>query len=127
MVEKNTDRDLAHPFFLIDDDNWLYIFSTVGALVAQMEPGYPEETKAVYDGNARPLVLTASDDGTVSLDLQANVSDVAGMSAHVSAFFEEWTSSEPPTVSTTSPEAYAQAVAAAYKIAQLHRRRPRAR
>jgi hypothetical protein len=50
-----TREKVTFPIILIDDDQWMYVYSAPDGLVQDIEPTFLDDITAMFDGLVRPL------------------------------------------------------------------------
>ncbi|MEU6405816.1 hypothetical protein [Streptomyces sp. NPDC046985] len=46
----------------MDDDQWVYVYSTAEGLAHDVEPAFADDIVDAFDGSARPLLITWAED-----------------------------------------------------------------
>jgi hypothetical protein len=110
-----TREKVTFPIILIDDDQWMYVYSAPDGLVQDIEPTFLDDITAMFDGLARPLGIAldeAAED--VFAELQGSKSLLSRLQVHVEEFFTLWTGDDPPQ-RLTDPREYTKSVSLAYE------------
>jgi hypothetical protein len=112
------------PLIVIDDDQWMYLYSSLDQLTKDFEPTFLDDITAAFDGLARPLRLVLGETGEgLRVELGKSESLLAQLQDHVDEFFTSWTRDDAPE-RLTDPREYTQSVTQAYgRKRERHKKR----
>ncbi|MFB7739351.1 hypothetical protein ACFC08_34340 [Streptomyces sp. NPDC056112] len=105
----------------MDDDQWMYIYTSLDQLVQDIEPAFLDDITAAFDGHARLLQLDMPRE-EVCVELRSAEPLLGQLQNHVEEFFALWTHDDPPE-RLDEPHEYTQSVANAYARKQERRRK----
>lgn len=116
-------EEIPTPLIILDDDQWMYVYSSLGQLAEDFEPAFLDDITAAFDGRARPLRLALDESGGgVQVELGGPDSLVLQLQDGVDEFFASWTLDDPPE-RLTDPRQYIQSVTQAYDRKRERRRK----
>ena len=116
-------EELLYPIIVVDDDQWMYVYSSSGQLVREIEPAFLDDITATFDGLARSLgfALDETSEGVLA-ELQSPDSGLTRLQLHVDEFFTTWTQDEPPE-RVSDPGEYTTSVSQAYQRKRERRKK----
>lgn len=120
--EGNVVSDVVYPIVVIDDDNWLDIYSSEQVALDSFEAPFVDEVRVAFDSRGNQVVVSVNKD---EVHISATErSDVVAISSAVQDFFRVWTTSPPPAL-TNDSRSYVASVIDAVRCASVRRRRAR--
>lgn len=116
--------ELPAPLIVVDDDQWMYVYTSASQLTRNVEPVLLDDIEAAFDGLARPLRFVLDETGKeVRTELESSETRLVQLQNHVDEFFASWTLDDPPE-HLTDPREYTQEVGRAYaRKRERHRKR----
>ncbi|ANH95007.1 hypothetical protein A8713_30730 [Streptomyces sp. SAT1] len=109
----------------MDDDQWVYVYSTVEDLAHDVEPAFADDIVGAFDGSARPLLITWPEN-SAHVVVADGTSPLQQLQEHMDSFFHAWTTNAPPQHGATAEE-YVRSVLEAYALRNELRRKNKRR
>ncbi|MFC8712891.1 hypothetical protein ACFUCQ_23655 [Streptomyces sp. NPDC057197] len=109
----------------MDDDQWVYVYSTVEDLAHDVEPAFADDIVGAFDGSARPLLITWPEN-SAHVVVADGTSRLQQLQEHMDSFFHAWTTNAPPQHGATAEE-YVRSVLEAYALRNELRRKNKRR
>lgn len=118
-----SNEEFTGPVIVVDDDQWMYVYSSMDQLVQDAEPAFLDDVTAAFDGRARALKLTLDESGEeLGIEAESSASQLEQLQSCVEEFFAVWTHNAPPQ-RLNDPQQYTQSVASAYALRRDRRRK----
>ncbi|MFE2219739.1 hypothetical protein ACFW93_48585 [Streptomyces canus] len=116
-------EELLYPIIVVDDDQWMYVYSSLDQLVQDMEPTFLDDITATFDGLARCLSIALDETANnVFVELQSPEPQLSRLQVHVDEFFTLWTEDD-PVERLTDPREYTKSVSQAYERKRERRKK----
>ncbi|MDN3263472.1 hypothetical protein QWJ26_27400 [Streptomyces sp. CSDS2] len=115
MPHTNTEADEPRsPLIVVDDDQWVYVYSSAEDLARAVEPALLDDIVDVFDGSARPLRITWAED-SIQVVIADEAPHLHRLQKHMDCFFRAWTTNAPPPHAAKAEE-YIPRVLKAYAL-----------
>ncbi|MFE9438360.1 hypothetical protein ACFYO2_05005 [Streptomyces sp. NPDC006602] len=104
-------EELRYPVIVVDDDQWMYVYSSPDQLVQDIEPTFLDDITATFDGLARPLRIALDESGEgVFAELRSSDSVLSRLQ-------------DDPPERLTDPREYTTSVSQAYERKRERRKK----
>jgi hypothetical protein len=127
MVNNNgfSGVDPSPPLLVFDDDQYMLLYESIPALVADTEWPFVDELVAVFDRHARPVMIWVRDE-SILVRLTSDEAELSRLKSSVNEFLRCWVV-DPPFIEADDPSVYVSEVVQVYqglRIARRKKRRP---